>query len=275
MPLKSRIQLAALAAVLMAAMPAMAAAPAAAAPARGSGPATPAAATAPAPQAETQDELEEVVIHGRHLKEDIIKAEDEYYALFNQLNKDRKYETHCVDLRLDNDVLRQSRACIPGFVADAMSDWAPFRARCQPPVEGGDEFACMDRNHDNRISRQEAAARPELEAAFEDLDVDRGADGYLSRDEFYATCADCNQQALPSPGAIYMPPTPDQVLANGSKKWYDHMMDVTKSDPRLQKMADHLGELYQQLATAQHKVDQLDAEIKKSGPKHSGGPRKL
>jgi hypothetical protein len=143
-----------------------------------------AVAQAPAPAASTEEvieELEEVVVHGRRLKDEIVQAEDKYFALFNEVNKDDRYDTHCVALQLEQDSRLQRRACIPGFVADAMAEWAPYKARCQPPQEGSgfDEFSCLDRNKDNRISLQEAAARMELEDAFRDLDVDGGADNYL------------------------------------------------------------------------------------------------
>jgi hypothetical protein len=225
----------------------------------------PAAANTQPPEAvavEELDVLEEVVVHGKRLREQIYEAEDEFYKVFNDINKDDRYDTHCVSLQLDRESRIQSRACMPGFVADAMADWAPYKARCQPPMEGGDEFTCLDRNRDGRLSRDEAAARVELDAAFVDLDVDRGPDNYLSRNELDASCSDCDPSKIPPIEPVYIPPTPDIVLANGSKKWYDHMKAVIDSDPRLVKMADHLGELYQALSAAQHRYDELDAEAK-------------
>lgn len=235
-------------------------------------------APAPAPaasSAEVIEELEEVVVHGRHLKDEIVKAEDKYFALFNDVNKDDRYDTHCVSLQMQQDSRMQSRACIPGFVADAMADWAPFKARCQPPQEGSgfDEFSCLDRNKDNRISLNEAGARSELEDAFTDLDVDGGADTYLSRNEFTASCSDCDPAKLPAPGAIYMPPTPDAVLMNGTTKWYQHMLQVTNGDPRLKKMADELGGMYEQLIAAQIRINELDEQAKSGTSKVSTGPR--
>jgi hypothetical protein len=228
-----------------------------------------------APTAKVIEELEEVVVSGRRLKDEIIKAEDKYFALFNEVNKDDRYDTHCVSLQLERDSRMQGRACIPGFVADAMADWAPFKARCQPPQESGeDEFSCLDRSRDGRISLQEAGARRELEIAFNDLDKEGGgADSYLSRSEFTASCSDCDPALLPSPDAIYMPPTPDAVLMNGSKKWYEHMLGVTNSDPRLKKMADELGAMYEELVAAQIRINELDALSKPNTGKISTGPR--
>ncbi|MEO8315720.1 MAG: hypothetical protein ABI645_13110, partial [Pseudomonadota bacterium] len=202
-----------------------------------------------------------------------IDAEDEFYKIFNDVNKDDRYDTHCESVYLDRESRIQSRACIPGFVIDAMADWAPFKARCQPPVEGGDEFSCLDRNKDRRLSRDEASARPELEAAFTDLDVDRGPDGYINVQEFNGSCQDCDPAKFPQAVAVYMPPTPDAILMDGTRKWYDHMKEVIDSDPRLHKMADHLGALYQELSVAQHRYDELDAEAKAKAGKRNIGPR--
>jgi hypothetical protein len=237
-----------------------------------------AVAQAPTPAATTAEvieELEEVVVHGRRLKDEIIKAEDKYFELFNEVNKDDRYDTKCLSLEMERDSRLQHRACIPGFVREAMADWAPFKARCQPPQEGSgfDEFSCLDRNRDNRISLNEAGARSELEDAFRDLDVDGGADSYLSRSEFTASCRDCDPAKIPPPGSVYMPPTPDAVLMNGTTKWYQHMLQVTNSDPRLKTMADELGAMYEQLYAAQHRIDELDAKSKPNTGKVSTGPR--
>jgi hypothetical protein len=239
-----------------------------------SGPPTASSGQLPQEQAlEEINQLEEVVVRGKRLRDQIFDAEDEFYKIFNAVNKDDRYDTNCVALQLDRESRMQSRACIPGFVADAMAEWAPYKARCQPPLEGGDEFSCLDRNKDRRLTRDEASARPELEAAFVDLDVDRGADGYISLEEFNGSCQDCDPAKFPQPVAIYMPPTPDAILVAGTQKWYDHMKEVVDSDPRLYAMADHLGALYQELSSAQRRYDELDAEAKEKAVKRNTGPR--
>jgi hypothetical protein len=223
-----------------------------------------AVAQAPAEDTET---LEEVVVRGKHLSQEIDEAENRFFGLFNELNTDDRYDTHCVYLQMTSGSRIQTRACIPGFVADAMADWAPYKARCQPPEEpeygpGGPEFVCLDRSKDGRISMDEASARSELIGAFLQYDTDP-TDGYLSTKEFPAD--------LPAP-SVYQPPPPPLVLMEGSSKWYDHMMKVTNSDPRLKKMADHLGGLYKELSAAQRKYDSLEKEaLPKAKP--NPGPR--
>jgi len=218
-----------------------------------------AGASVPTP---TFEELDEIVVKGKRLSEEIEEAEDEFFALFNKINTDDRYDTHCVQVRLDSDSRLQSRACIPGFVADALADWAPFKARCQPPQEGFDEFDCLDRNDDRRLTRAEAGARMELEAEFMTLDED--GDGAINRDEWP------EDMSFETP---YMPPPPDLVLMEGSKGWYEHMMKVTQGDPRLKEMADHLGGLYQELAVTQRRFVEVDAALQKKADLKVVGPR--
>lgn len=211
-------------------------------------------ATAAAPTAVEQlQELDEIMVRGKRLLDLIADEEDDFYALFNKVNKDEKYDTSCVYLNLDPQSLTssiKSRVCIPGFVADAMSDFAVWKMRCQPPYEGHDEFDCLDRNKDGRISWQEATARQELDVEFNTLDAD--LDGKISRDEFV-------NQSFGAP-VTYQPPPPQLVLMEGTKAWYDHMMKVIKEDPRLGEMAGKLDDLYRELAQVQTRYEELDPQ---------------
>ncbi len=232
----------------------------------------------PAGFAQAQDEapleeLDEVVVHGKQLMEQIVDAEEEFYKLFNDLNKDDRYDTHCVYLQMQGDSRMQTRSCIPGFVADAMANWAPFKARCQPPQEpeyGRDspEFACLDRNNDGRLSLEEASARDELASAFFEIDADGNRDGSISGEEFQQAID--NRTDLSAP-PVYMPPTPDAILVDGTKRWYDHMTSVVNSDPRLRKMASHLGDLYYDLGQAQRRFDELDLAAQEEGQQAQSG----
>lgn len=244
--------------------PTAAQAPAAAAPA-------PAAAGAPASTDPVQ-ELDEIMVRGKRLLDLIADEEDDFYALFNKVNKDEKYDTSCVYLNTDPDSLAssiKSRVCIPGFVADAMADFQVWKMRCQPPYEGFDEFDCLDRNNDNRLSWDEAAARQELEADFTVMDQDQ--DGKVTRDEFSA-----GNQATGSP-VVYQPPPPQLVLMEGTKAWYDHMMKVIREDPQLGEMAGKLDDLYRELAQVQSRYAELDPNANKAvqpvSNKRSTGPR--
>ncbi len=87
-----------------------------------SSPTAPTQAQSPPEQLE---ELDEVVVRGRRLQEDIVKAEDNFYKLYNQLNKNDDYDVNCTYLNNpDNPGSKiKVRMCIPGFVADAIVEW--------------------------------------------------------------------------------------------------------------------------------------------------------
>jgi hypothetical protein len=51
------------------------------------------------------------------------------------------------------------------------------------------------------------------------------------------------------------------------------MTETVQSDPRLKKMASHLGDLYYELGKAQRKFDELDLAAKKKVSRPNLGPR--
>jgi hypothetical protein len=214
-------------------------------------------ATAPADAAATPVEeaivLEEVLVRGKRLEQRIVEAENEFYKVYNQLNKNDKYDMSCPELNIDPDNRTSritTRVCLPGFVADAMVDWAVFKVRCQPPLEDFDEFSCLDKNDDQRLSSQEAAMRPELDVQFMRLDADHN--GYVTRDEM-------PPEGMGGPPAPYQPPPPQLVLMEGTKAWYEHMMQVIRSDPGLQEMAGRLDDLHREYMT----LAQQEAQLRK------------
>lgn len=218
--------------------------------------AAPAAAAADAAVAPVEEDvvLDEVLVRGKRLERIIVDAEDAFYRLYNELNKDDDYDVNCayVNVNADNPGSRiTSRVCLPGFVADAVVDWTLFKMLCQPPLEGSDDFDCLDKNNDRRLSQQEVSVRPDLYVPFMTLDTDHN--GYLTRNE------------LPSEGSIlgsgpsapYWPPNPTLVLMEGTKAWYEHMMQMTHSDPRLLEMAGRLDELHEEYMTLQRQEAEM------------------
>jgi hypothetical protein len=207
---------------------------------------------------EPEMELDEILVHGKRLQQRIIEAEDEFYKLYNQINKDDDYDTNCAMLNLSADTGSRlnSRLCMPVFVANAVADYTVWRRQCIPPLDGFDEFSCLDRNRDERLSRQEASVRPSLDAQFMMLDADHN--GYLSRDE------------LPEEGMGgvpgYMPPPPELVLAEGTEKWFQHTMNVIRSDPRLQEMAGKLDELHAEMNAMRRRVVEIEQERVANAP---------
>jgi hypothetical protein len=80
-------------------------------------------------------ELDEIMVRGTNLRDLIAEAEDEFFRAFNTANKDDDFDTSCVDIPLDGNTRIKSRACIPGFYADAMADQVYFMQACQPDRE--------------------------------------------------------------------------------------------------------------------------------------------
>lgn len=217
---------------------------------------------------EELEELDEVFVVGENLRNRIIRAEDEFYKLFNQLNTEDKYDTNCPYVNNPDDPSSrlQFRMCIPSFVADAMADWAVFKAKCEP------EFRNFDSDRDGRISKMEAMANMDLMFQFDD--IDQNGDGYLNEyQEFrdFAGWAQMNQ-------TCYRPPPPDLVLAEGTKDWYEHTMKVIRSDPRLQEMAGKLDDMHRELRRIQSRVYTLEErrrEQMSNRPRNpNAGPRR-
>jgi hypothetical protein len=232
-------------------------------------PATPAMATAPTtPAVEELEELDEVVVRGERLIDTIVKAEDEFYKLYNALNKDQDYDVNCPHLNLGADAGSRirSRLCLPGFVASAIADFVAFQVSCEP------KFAHFDANRDGRVSRSEAGANADLQYQFDALD--RNGDDRL---EEYGEFRSFETWALMNL-SCYRPPPPELVLMEGTDKWFRHMMQVTNSDPRLLEMAGRLDELHQELGLVQRRYREVvDAEraqdARKAPDMKRAGPR--
>jgi hypothetical protein len=230
-----------------------------------------AAAAAPAePPISELVELDEVVVRGERLRDVIIKAEDEFYKLYNQLNKDDKYDVNCpyLNLSADSGSRISSRLCLPGFVASAIADYSAYQMSCEPT------FPNFDSNRDGRVSRTEAMVNADLTFQFDELDLDDD-DNLDQFGEFRAfeTWALMNLNCS-------RPPPPDLVLMEGTDKWYAHMMKVTNSDPRLREMAGRLDGLHQEMTLVQRRYGEMtDAQkaaqagnapdMKRTGPRSS------
>lgn len=97
-------------------------------------------AAAPTPQATAPDaasgelqQLDEILVHGEAVRNRIADAEDQFFQLYNKLNKNDDYDTSCVFVNMDSQSKIKSRVCIPGFFADALADQLYFMMECQAP----------------------------------------------------------------------------------------------------------------------------------------------
>ena len=143
------------------------------------------AATEP-PIGEVQ-ELDEILVRGKKLRDLIADAEDEFFALYNKINKDDDYSTSCIYVNLDAYTQIKSRMCIPGFFADALADQVYFQQQCQSrgQDEDGNNYApppCYTPPPPQLIltQRQGDYAKNLMKAIKSDLNLERMA-GNLDR----------------------------------------------------------------------------------------------
>src|SRR5690606_28672554 len=50
----------------------------------------------------------------------IEQAEDDFFQLYNALNRDDRFDVHCGDVALHAGSMIMRRTCMPGFVADRL-----------------------------------------------------------------------------------------------------------------------------------------------------------
>ncbi len=205
-----------------------------------------ASTAAPAAPLREDEELDQIVVRGESIIKAINDAEDNFYDLFNRVNKDDDYDTRCVYLELNPTSRIASRVCLPGFMADAMADQVYFAEQCLPP------FSDYDANGNGRITRQEAQSSEDLYSLF--ITLDSSGDGNLVIGE-YLGWAKWNATA-----GCYHPPPPQLVLMERSKQWAVEMMKVINSDPRLKKQAGHLEDLYRELGQVQAKYPKVKSD---------------
>lgn len=217
------------------------------------------ASAAPATRAEVLEELDEILVRGKRLKQVIIEAEDEFYELFNEINEDEDYDTSCPSLNINPERggAITSRVCLPGFMATAMADWAVSKVECT-------DYSSYDTNMDGRMSYDESPDHAKTRWSL----LDRNGDRFLSPIEY----ADDMQAAVV---ACRQPPPPQLVLMERTRDWYQHMLKVTNSDPRLKKMAGHLDDLYQELMEEQARLVQARTLQDENAPRAAPnlGPR--
>ena len=97
-------------------------------------------------------ELDEVMVQGERLYDRIVKAEDQFFKLYNELNKNNDFDTHCAFLTLDTDSHIEQRVCMPSFYADAKAEQVRFNMACasqtaytEPDPERNNEVEVLSR----------------------------------------------------------------------------------------------------------------------------------
>jgi hypothetical protein len=96
----------------------------------------PAAAQAAAGQATAPpDDIDEVVVQGGRLYDRIVSAEDRFFKLYNELNKEDDFDTNCAFLPIDSESRMEQRFCMPSFFADATAERIRLDQYCKSLIE--------------------------------------------------------------------------------------------------------------------------------------------
>lgn len=90
----------------------------------------PAAPEMPTEMAEQLDELDEVQVIGGRLYDRIVKAEERFFQLYNELNTDDDFDTNCANVPIDSDSRIEQRFCMPSFFADAKAESVRLSQYC-------------------------------------------------------------------------------------------------------------------------------------------------
>jgi hypothetical protein len=100
-----------------------------------------AASDAPAPQAiEEIQQLDEIWVRGKHLSRVIEDAEDDFFKLYNKLNKDQKYDVYCGVMALNSSSMIMIRSCTPGFLVYNYYSAATGTVSYSQPCSGVQSF---------------------------------------------------------------------------------------------------------------------------------------
>jgi hypothetical protein len=80
--------------------------------------------------AEELEELDEIIVTGGRLYDRIVKAEDKFFKLYNELNEDDDFDTNCANVIIDADSRIEQRFCMPSFFADAKAEQVRLSQYC-------------------------------------------------------------------------------------------------------------------------------------------------
>lgn len=178
-------------------------------------------------------ELEEVRVRGKLVTNAVITAENRVFRLYNKLNRNNRFDVHCVDLRLDWDTMVMQRTCLPEFVGYQSAASVgygytppqPFSHYSEPPLICGSD-TCYS------------------------------PDSFSSPAFNYRSTPMANITALPGPAPAVM--VSDEERAEYSQ----NVLRVIRSDPQLLGMATELVGMYQEMERVQDRYLQLREERK-------------
>jgi hypothetical protein len=189
---------------------------------------------------EQVEELDEVWVHGRRLSEVIEDAEDDFFLLYNKLNKESQYDVFCGRLSLNSSSMIMVRRCVPGFIVYNFGE-----------DYGGVKISC-----------------PSSSSPIYTADIP------------YARAMPClYRPAFASPSVALSVSTADQLIVRGPA-YSANVVKVVRSDPRLLEKLRNLDGLYHEMDVVQRryvmiKGDSPPPRASRKGATINPGPRNL
>ena len=82
-------------------------------------------------------ELEEVWVRGKRLADRITDVEDEFFELYNKVNKTNRFDVQCGYMKLSRDSMIMVRTCVPQFLASYSASYHGYTRTYQIPSTFG------------------------------------------------------------------------------------------------------------------------------------------
>jgi hypothetical protein len=183
------------------------------------GASTPSTLPADAIPVEELTVLEEVRVRGKLVANAVITVENRVYRLYNKLNRNNRYDVHCIDMhRLDRESLALQRTCLPEFLGYYAAAPLGYGGYTPPSAFSNYSEAPM------------VCGNP----CYSPLSFSSPAFSYRSAPMASFT-------ALPSATPAVM------VSATQRTEYADNVLQVINSDPELHDMAAELVGMYQEM----------------------------
>lgn len=221
------------------------------------------AASIPTPPAvEDLVELDEIWVRGKSLGRLIEDAEDAFFARYNELNTNDKYDVFCGDLALSRGSMIVTRTCVPGFIADnsrsrlvsARSSFTPPLMTQQPMCYGSPTVSEGGLYFEGGCYGSVDTRDPTY----------YGGAGYW--DTYYESFGGlpAGQTALVSSSLLELEAT------HRRQEYADTVLKVIQGDGQLQDMAQELARLYGDMELAQQRYQQVRKERSEARPRNYG-----
>jgi hypothetical protein len=214
-------------------------------------------ASAPAQvAAESLVELDEVWVRGRNLTRLIEDAEDAFFARYNALNRNDRFDVHCGDVVLSRGSMIMTRTCLPGFIADRMPSGIQV-ARSgyyQPPTAFGSPTCYGPMTVDGGAAQFEG-----------------GCYGAPVDQRYYggSSYGGSGNAGFSYVGSNYSPPLELEAV-HYRQEYADTVIEVIHGDPQLVEMARDLALLYADLELTQQRFRAARRERFEARPPNYG-----